>query len=560
MYKNLKISKKLITAFIIISIIASLSGMAGLYILSRTNRDYSRVLVENGFVQGDLGRFSKDLNRGAALVRDMIYLTDEQELKNTKDELEELRLDTNDALAAFRVNCTTPEEQEYIAAIDRNLPLYQEKRQEAIDMGLANRNEEALTVFRKEASPYLDQCLDAIQSLIDLNNKLGNEASARMHSQFVIFVAAIICLIIAGLALSAVLGTYIARLISRPIQACSDRLVLLSKGDFKSPVPIPDSTDETGIMLSSMNHMVEVTQKIIEDIDSVLGRIADGDLTVQTSAEYIGDFQMIKRSILSIRDSLNNTMGDIDRAAEQVSSGSDQVSSGAQTLSQGAAEQSSSVEELAATINEASAGIKKSAENAVEVSGMVSEVGQQVTQSNEQMKRMMEAMENISDSSNKIGNIIKTIEDIAFQTNILALNAAVEAARAGEAGKGFAVVADEVRNLAGKSAEASKNTSELIEASVHAVENGQVIAKETAGTLMTVVEGSGKIIERIQDIAEKSELQARSIGQITIGIDQISAVVQSNSATAEESAAASQELSGQAQVLKELVSRFRLSE
>ena len=255
---------------------------------------------------------------------------------------------------------------------------------------------------------------------------------------------------------------------------------------------------------------------------------------------------------------LSNTLTQVQQISEQVAEGSDQVSSGAQNLSEASAEQASSVEELAATITEISENIKRTADNAKEASEKVYSAQDALTVSNDQMQEMIQAMSVISHKSEDIGKIIKTIEDIAFQTNILALNAAVEAARAGEAGRGFAVVADEVRNLASKSAEAAKNTTGLIEGTIEAVNNGTDIANRTAQALVETVESAGTVVTYVDDISTSAAEQAESIFQVRQGVDQIAGIVQTNSATAEESAAASEELSAQAQTLKNLVEVFNL--
>ncbi|NCC88476.1 MAG: hypothetical protein EOM05_11555 [Clostridia bacterium] len=262
--------------------------------------------------------------------------------------------------------------------------------------------------------------------------------------------------------------------------------------------------------------------------------------------------------MLNTSEMLNSTLYEFNVASDQVASGSNQVASGAQALSQGATEQASSIEELSATVNEITTQIKETAENAEKAKQISIDASVATNQSQQQMEKMIAAMNEISNTSNEIGKIIKNIDDIAFQTNILALNAAVEAARAGLAGKGFAVVAEEVRNLAGKSAESAKITATLIESSLNAINNGSKIVSDTAKSLEDVVIGSKNSSEVIQSIADASIEQSQSIAQVNIGIGQISDVVQTNSATAEESAAASEELSGQAQMLKELISKFKL--
>ncbi len=320
------------------------------------------------------------------------------------------------------------------------------------------------------------------------------------------------------------------------------------------------SGDEIGTLSRAFERMAGNLKAIILDIDRQLNAMGSGDFCTLSGEEerYVGDYRGMLDAMTRINQNLTGTLQQISQSADQVSSGSEQVSSGAQALSQGATEQASSVEELAATITEISGQVQHNAESAHEASQKSAQVGRQAQESNQRMQAMLSAMSEISGSSSQIGKIIKTIEDIAFQTNILALNAAVEAARAGAAGKGFAVVADEVRNLASKSAEASKSTAALIAGSLSAVDNGTKIAGQTAQALAGVISGVNAVAETLEKISAASDQQASSISQVTQGIDQISSVVQTNSATAEESAAASEELSGQAQMLKDLVGKFRL--
>lgn len=355
-----------------------------------------------------------------------------------------------------------------------------------------------------------------------------------------------------------IIARILSNSIARPITASSHRLSLLAEGDLTSSVPTVKTKDETGILADSLGATVEDMRLIITDITHQLGAMAKGDFTVSSQLEYKGDFIPIQQAIHEIADSLDRTLKQIELAADQVSSGSEQVASGSQALSQGTTEQAASVEQLAASINDISEQVSSTAQIAVDTSRDVDSVSRQMLSSDEKMQELTNAMEDINQKSAEIGKIIKTIEDIAFQTNILALNAAVEAARAGMAGKGFAVVADEVRSLANKSQDASKNTAQLIETSVQAISRGTQLAEETALSLRQSVEGTEKVNSSINRIAEAADTQATAIGQVNQGVDQISSVVQTNSATAQESAAASEELSGQAETLKSLLANFQL--
>ncbi len=349
-----------------------------------------------------------------------------------------------------------------------------------------------------------------------------------------------------------------AKKITQPIAQATERLSELSRGNLSAPVVLTHSKDEVGILTQSLSDTIQSLRSYIENISQVLNEFDSGNLDVHIDLEYVGGFAPIKDSLLHTIDVLNETFTRVRTSAEQVSSGSDQVASAAQSLSQGATEQASSVEELAATIMDVSQRVEQNAESAGEASEKCRETSSELITGKQRMTEMVEAMRNIISTSEEIGKIVKTIDDIAFQTNILALNAAVEAARAGASGKGFAVVADEVRNLAGKSSEASKNTSSLIDTVVNMIQDGGKIAEDTAQSLDNIVSLSEAASNLVYKISSASQEQAKSLSQITQGIDQISAVVQTNSATAEESAAASEELSSQAQEMKDLLEQFQL--
>lgn len=350
----------------------------------------------------------------------------------------------------------------------------------------------------------------------------------------------------------------IAKPIADPIAALVARIEKLADGDIHSAVPQINSSNEIGTLSKSFTKTVNILKNYVGEISDVLSALQKGDCTVETKQDYQGDFVTIKVSLQGIIDNLNDIFSKSRTSAEQVSGGAEQVSNAAQALSQGATEQASSIEELSASITEINAKIGTNAANSTNANTLSTKTWGLMDQGRKQMQQMISAMKNISDSSAKIQKIIKTIQDIAFQTNILSLNAAVEAARAGEAGKGFAVVADEVRNLAGKSASAAKDTSELIENSLVAVKNGNTIAQETEKSFQGILESSEKIEKLIGDISSDSNKQAATVSQITQGVEQISEVVQTNSATSEECAAASEELSSQARLLKETLAFLKL--
>lgn len=370
-----------------------------------------------------------------------------------------------------------------------------------------------------------------------------------------------IAVIVVSILISVIVALCLALNIGRPMKACVNRMKLLVEGDLETPMPKISNKDETGVLVRSTEALVEGLRTVINDISYLLNEMANQNLNVHTEHEevYVGSFQDILLSMRNMRLELSKAMRQVNHSAEEVANASNQLSSSAQTLSQGTAEQAGSVQELAARINMISDEVKDTADGALDVRSQTHQTGEEVFLCNQKMQNLVEAMERIRTSSEEIEKILKTIDDIAFQTNILALNAAVEAARAGSAGKGFAVVAEEVRNLAGKSAQAAQNTSDLIANSTDAVHIGTGIAQNTADVLLGVVNSIKSVVDAIDHIAIVSNEQSESVGQVSDGINQISTVVQSNSATAEESAAASEQLSAEAASLKELVDRFTLA-
>ena len=366
---------------------------------------------------------------------------------------------------------------------------------------------------------------------------------------------------VVGLMILIAISFFLIKRALNPLQGIALAGKAVSEGNFDVKVSY-DQQDEIGDLAEAIRSVMQHVREIISDLSEKLGELAKGNFRVSldNAEQYPGAYRPLLTSLQEITNDLDKTMSEIKTSAKEVNAGAEQVSSGAQGLSQGATEQASSIEELSATVNDISEHIKKTAENTRLANAEAQNAGREVSNSDKQMQQMKAAMENINEKSGEISKIIKTIDDIAFQTNILALNAAIEAARAGVAGKGFAVVADEVGNLAQKSANAAKDTTMLIEETLQAVEQGTVLADSTAESLQRVVSGTGKVTDLVNQIAEASVEQSRAVEQVSVGIDQISSVVQSNTATAEESAAASEELSGQAHILSDLVGRFRLRE
>ena len=357
-----------------------------------------------------------------------------------------------------------------------------------------------------------------------------------------------------------VLAVLVGNRIAHPIVKLSKSVERMSQGALDEKITVKDQT-EIGALAQSLESLGEQLKNYklyIGEISQVLNQMSEGELSISLQHEYNGEFACIKAALNALSGKLTDLIGNIQTSSERVSEFAGNVANSAQSLSQGSIEQAGSIEQLSERIRAISDHVEKSAENTKLANAEAHSTQGEVEKADQQMQKMQKAMEEISDKSGEISKIIKTIDDIAFQTNILALNAAIEAARAGSYGKGFAVVADEVGNLAQKSADAAKDTTTLIEETVRAVEEGAKLAEHTAVSLQHVVKGSGQVNDLVNEIAKATEEQAKAVSDVREGISSISDVVQRNTATAEESGAASEELNQEAKALEKQVAEFKI--
>lgn len=400
------------------------------------------------------------------------------------------------------------------------------------------------------ASPILGTDWTAVVAC-DAKEFLGNAFIAVL----VMIITTTISFVVGAL----VISKFVKRIIV-PLNAINGKILDMEQGKLSGDAIEVHTGDELETLADAVNSMTAYTNTIIKDIEAVSAKLAAEDLTAEPAADYIGDYAPIKSALYGIINSTSDVIRQIEASSKLVSDGSSKMSDNSTTLSQAATEQAATVEELNASIVEISSNISANADSAGKAKVLADDCMKIVDEGNVKMTDMLHAMEEINETSSQIANIIKTIEDISFQTNILSLNASIEAARAGEAGKGFAVVAGEVGQLAGKTAEAAKNTTALIKTSLAAVENGTVMANETAKMLSKIVSETDDTAKVIDKIAAASQEQADSVKQILVGMDQISTSVQMTSGSSAECAASAEELSGQAKVLLDLVQRFKIAD
>ena len=554
-FKNLNIGKKLSVSFAIVAIISIVSNLYTFSGLLRVGNGSEYFFLKNYKATEEALSICADINSIDQNVAYQVYdpqpadysatiLSKIEEIKKSIDILKE----------------AVPEENESIDFIKENLSTLEQAYQTINQLDLQGNVQGVNAIILDLNSDYnlaYSKIRDKATELHENISVLANGSNSEIQKVFSKTKNIAILSIITFIVLTVVIVRIMKHNLKTPILELEAVANKMSEGDFDITINY-ESNDELGVLAKSILNVSTKIKDIIGDTVYNLNQVASGNFDVETKTEYVGVFSYIEKSIVKITNDLSSTINQINESSNEVSYSSDQVALGAQMLAQGSTEQASSIQELSATVSDISEKINYTAQNAKRANELSMSAGNEMQEGNEQMKQMVKAMEEILFTSQEIGRIIKTIDDIAFQTNILALNAAVEAARAGSAGKGFAVVADEVRNLAEKSAEAAKNTSVLILNSLEAVEKGSKIVDKTANSLEKIVTTTNEAISLVDEIANTSEYQAKAIEQISNGIEQISVVVQTNSATSEESAAASEELNSQARILKELIENFNL--
>lgn len=562
---ELKIRERLSKSYLQVIFIASISAIVGIIALLVMTRMYNNALNNYGFSQGDIGKAMTAFSGARSEVRAAVGYMDEDIISDAKDTYYTRKDSFQQYLDDIESSMVTQAGKDAYNQIVKDLDGYWDLSDQLIEEGSTTDQEISKKVQRREADelgPAYQVVYNDLKNLINIYVQKGDQIESVLAVMEIIAVIIMIAVIILSILSGRRYGNQIADGISKPLQQISERLKTFAEGDLDSEFPEHDAKDEVAEMIETARKMADNLNVIISDSGKLLNEMADGNFAVATEHEerYTGKFNDLLVGIRNMNRKIDESLRQVEETAEQVSLGSGNMAEAAQSLAEGATEQAGAVEELQATIADITANVEHTAENLQKSHADARKYADDADHSREQMHAMVEAMQRISESSMKIENIISELEDIASQTNLLSLNASIEAARAGEAGKGFAVVADQIRKLAEQSAASAVSTRELIEGSIHDVEEGNKAVALVSETLDEVIKGINDIADTSKSLSENSQSQVTAMEQAEQGVNQISEVVQSNSAMAQETSATSEELSAQAETLDNLVRQFTLRE
>ena len=557
--RDVNVSKRMTISFGIVVSLSCIATFVAIIMMWQVNKRYSDAMQHYGFIQGDIGRYTTYLNEERVLIRDIVTLTDQEQIAELKTKLAEVDARNKEHYQALSEKVKTDAGKAHVQNLYNGLVDYHELRKEIIALDEAGKTLDAYVMLQYEAAPIAAEIVAEAEALLDLSVAEGNKVVDRMNNLAVIadILITVIMVVVVGVGMT--YARYTALDIARPIQKIQEATKKLARGELDIRVDVPDK-NEFGDMAEDFNLAASKLKEYIDCLNWGLTEIGCGDFTIEPTVEFEGDFVEIKTAITNILVGLSMTMGQINEGSEHVALGAQHLAENSQLLAEGATTQATEIDSLTVTIESVANSAENSAKKADDAYKNAKKYSDVAEQSNKEMQLLTEAMERITTTSKEIESIIGEIEDIASQTNLLSLNASIEAARAGEAGRGFAVVADQIGKLAADSAQSAINTKNLIVKSLQEINNGNEITYKTTHALAEVIEGIKFLADASQESSELSREQAETMDVVRRGIEQIADVVANNSAAAEETSATSQELLAQSQNLKAMVEQFILLE
>lgn len=558
--KNLPIKKKLMNSFMVIVVISILTSFISLICLQIINDRYKDAMNNYGFSQGQVGLLGIKVEHSYSMVKEIIVVgntSDVDRIKTIKEDIEKCNEDINLLLQNIdKENLQNDKEQELINNIKSDIESYEQVKDRIIELGINNKTAQASQLLRGQGNPAMDLLTVDISELLSIKIEQCNLLINRLNRLRIIFVMIILATIALSVIFAMKSSKYLSDVIGNPIIKMSKIAKRICDGDLDVEIQC-ESNDEIGELAQSFSKMVIAIKSYISEISSILGDISNGNLNCSIEEEYKGNFIEIRKSLENIIISINDIFENIGQATIDVKANSEKAAEMAELLSNGSKNEKDAVRELCISIDQINKQVNKNADNAVNTSTITNTLAANIENSNIMMDKVIEAMENIENSSKSIITIMNTINDIAERTNLLALNAAIEAARAGDLGSGFAVVANEVKGLASQSADAARETNNIIKESIKAVNNGKLLVYDTANTLNESLKNVSKTRELSEYIEDSSKEQYESIAVVNERINKITETINRTVEVAENSAISSEELKSQSSKLEMMINKFK---